>query len=113
LGLGSLVGLALTGAVYVITIAQMAGSDVASLDRSLMITMLTGTALGWSILARTLALLAMPLLLPGWLLGTRLLWQDWAPLPWQVWHGVGMPQRHRILRRSSVSAPMFSICGRG
>lgn len=64
LGLGSLVGLALTGAVYVITIAQMAGSDVASLDRSLMITMLTGTALGWSILARTLALLAMPLLLP-------------------------------------------------
>lgn len=64
LGLGSFVGLALTGAVYVITIAQMAGSDVASLDRSLMITMLTGTALGWSILARALALLAMLIVLP-------------------------------------------------
>lgn len=56
LALGCFLGLLFGIASFAFTLARMAGSGIGELDRSLIVTMLTGSALGWSVIARGIAL---------------------------------------------------------
>lgn len=50
-------GLVFGAAGFLTTLAHMAGGGIGDLDRSLVMMMLTGSALGWSIIARAMSLL--------------------------------------------------------
>lgn len=56
LALGCFLGLLFGAASFAFTLARMAGSGIDYLDRSLIVMMLTGSALGWSMIARGIVL---------------------------------------------------------
>ena len=56
LAAASLIGIAVSLVVFCLTVANMAGVQLADLDRSLALSLLTGSALGWALMVRCAAL---------------------------------------------------------
>ncbi len=67
LGALAVLGLALSGAGFALTVAAMSGTPVASIDTDVLKFVLTSTSVGWAFLGRMSALLAMLVILaaPG------------------------------------------------
>ena len=56
LAMAALVGIAIGGLGFLLTVATMAGITLGELDRNLALPLLTGTAIGWALIARSTAL---------------------------------------------------------
>lgn len=91
LAVTAVLGLVIGVAGFLVTLAHMAGTGLGDLDRSLVVMMLTGSALGWSFTVRLMALLLILIVLvtgarprlallvgPGAVAATSLAWAGHA-----------------------------------